>query len=149
MRLSLLVAHAEVNAADYFQLIHAEHRFDVQTAISGVECLNILRQQRPDVLVLDHNLLWGGGDGVLAHMREERHWAQVPVVFIHDGPANEISPLLETPVVCCLRRPYQFSELVRCIDYAARMNTRLPESRNLRHPRSPELYPLGGTPPRC
>jgi len=149
MRLSLLVAHAEANAADYSPLFHAENRFDVQTTNSGVECLNQLRRRRPDVVVLDHNLLWGGADGVLARMREESRWAQVAVVFIHDGPADEIASLLEAPVACCLQRPYQFYELIDCIEYAARTNTWLQESRKLRHQRSPELHPLGGTPPRC
>ena len=36
----------------------------VSTARTGLECLEKLMQSVPDVLVLEPELLWGGGDGV-------------------------------------------------------------------------------------
>ena len=43
----------------------------VTTASTGLECLERLRDFVPDVLVLDPELLWGGGDGVLAVIHEQ------------------------------------------------------------------------------
>ncbi len=40
--------------------------FDCRLVFSGVECVAALRGFQPDVLVLDPNIAWGGGDGVLA-----------------------------------------------------------------------------------
>ena len=39
--------------------------FELATASSGLEGLDLLRQRAPDVLVFDPQLPWGGGDGVL------------------------------------------------------------------------------------
>lgn len=43
----------------------------VATASTGLECLEKLRDFAPHVLVLDPELLWGGGDGVLAVIHEQ------------------------------------------------------------------------------
>jgi CheY-like chemotaxis protein len=45
--------------------------FSVQLTYSGVDCVTALREFRPDVLVLEANIPWGGGDGVLAVRDEE------------------------------------------------------------------------------
>jgi response regulator RpfG family c-di-GMP phosphodiesterase len=49
---------------------------------SGLECMCRLRNRVPDVLVLEPQLLWGGGDGVLAMMGENPDLANVPVMVL-------------------------------------------------------------------
>ena len=44
--------------------------FELATASSGLECVARLRERVPDVLVLEPQLPWGGGEGVLAMMGE-------------------------------------------------------------------------------
>ena len=56
--------------------------FDLVTATNGVECLARLRERTPDVLVLEPDLPWGGGDGVLAVMRQVFQLAHVPVMIV-------------------------------------------------------------------
>ncbi len=43
----------------------------VSTARTGIECWEKLSQSVPDLLVLEPELLWGGGDGVLALLDEQ------------------------------------------------------------------------------
>lgn len=45
--------------------------FDVCVASNGLECMELLREVRPDVVVLDWEMPWGGGDGVLALLQDE------------------------------------------------------------------------------
>ena len=40
--------------------------FEVVAAFSGLECVARLREQVPDVLVLEPQLPWGGGEGILS-----------------------------------------------------------------------------------
>lgn len=44
---------------------------DARLVFSGVDCVTALRDFHPDVLVLEPNIPWGGGDGVLAVRDEE------------------------------------------------------------------------------
>ena len=39
---------------------------ELRTAVNGLDCVAQLRECVPDVLVLEPQLPWGGGDGVLA-----------------------------------------------------------------------------------
>jgi len=68
----LSVLHADgdretrITHADFL----ASRGFQMQTAGDGIDCLQKLRQAVPDLLILDRELPWGGGDGVVAVMRE-------------------------------------------------------------------------------
>jgi DNA-binding response OmpR family regulator len=59
-----------------------EQGFELATAASGLECLARLRERSPDVLVLEPQLPWGGGEGVLAIMGEVPQLATVPVMVL-------------------------------------------------------------------
>jgi DNA-binding response OmpR family regulator len=56
--------------------------FEVDMALSGLECVSRLRERVPDMLVLEPQLPWGGGDGVLAIMGEDPDLAAVPVMVL-------------------------------------------------------------------
>lgn len=56
--------------------------FELVTATCGVECISRLRERTADVLVLEPQLPWGGGDGVLAIMREDPGLAVIPVMIV-------------------------------------------------------------------
>lgn len=43
----------------------------VRTAADGVGCINLLKEFRPNLLLLGSSLPWGGCDGVLAVIRED------------------------------------------------------------------------------
>lgn len=56
--------------------------FELATTSSGLECVARLRERTPDVLVLEPQLPWGGGEGVLAIMGEVPQLATVPVMVL-------------------------------------------------------------------
>jgi DNA-binding response OmpR family regulator len=56
--------------------------FELATASSGLECVGRLRERAPDVLVLEPQLPWGGGEGVLAIMGDVPQLAAVPVMVL-------------------------------------------------------------------
>lgn len=66
--------------AAYRELLRAD--FELATAPCGVECVARLRERVPDVLVLEPLLLWGGGGGVLAVMRDVPELAILPVMIV-------------------------------------------------------------------
>ena len=55
--------------------IYREHLEDlglaVRTAADGVQCVNLLRDFRPNLLLLGTSLPWGGCEGVLDVIKEE------------------------------------------------------------------------------
>jgi DNA-binding response OmpR family regulator len=69
---SLLAAYRELRRND----------FAVATAPNALKCVRRLRQFLPDVMVLEPQLPWGGGDGVLSIMRDEPCLADIPVTIV-------------------------------------------------------------------
>ncbi len=77
----VLIADSDERLLDRYRL-HFREEFELATATNGVECLACLRERTPDVLVLEPQLLWGGGDGVLAVMHQVSRLAFVPVMIL-------------------------------------------------------------------
>ena len=71
MKQALLIADRDAELCDVYRRFLTDRGYEVETSSDGLDCLRKLRQVTPAVLVLDLELLWGGGDGVLAWLREE------------------------------------------------------------------------------
>jgi CheY-like chemotaxis protein len=96
----------------------------VATAADGVECAARLREFAPDVVILDTDLLWGGADGVLAHLRAGGD-TRVPVVLLASPfvawceSEQDVLP----PVVGVLEKPVAVGSLLRAVRSAVAEGT--------------------------
>lgn len=109
----ILVADTDGSLADAFRSCLERLGFDVRTAQSGVECLNRLREMSPDILLLERELLWGGGDGVAAVLRETVPRCRSSVVLMNgSGTPEECQSLIMPPVVACLQKPFSLHRLL-------------------------------------
>ncbi len=77
---SVLLAAPESSSLWEARDLLSEEGLDVVSATSGVECINLLRDRQPDLLLLDPDLPWGQGEGVLAMMWQHADIPSVPVV---------------------------------------------------------------------
>ena len=94
----------------------AQERFTVAAAETGLECLAKLRAFAPDVLVLEPDLLWGGGSGVLATMSEDAELASIPVILVCNHEDTGSFSKLEAPQVReYLTKPLSPPALARAI----------------------------------
>jgi CheY-like chemotaxis protein len=75
------------------------HGYDVETANGGLECLAKLRHRTPDLLVLRWTLPWGGGDGILAWLREQPVDRRAPAVLVIGGSPDDGVSHHSSPVV--------------------------------------------------
>jgi two-component system response regulator MprA len=121
---SVLLADDDVTRRTFFAKFLEYKGYAVTTAAGGLECLSQLARFVPDVVVLDLDLPWGGGDGVIARMEEELGPLCPPVVLMTNRPSSEMPPgILTPPVIQCLRRPFRLTDLVdslRTAEYVAR-----------------------------
>lgn len=116
----ILIANVEEPFVEVLQtyLRHARHQ--TRIASNGLECLQLLHEFAPEVLLLDTMLLWGGSDGILAEMDANPVLRKIPVV--HLGDSLEQLSVWESPnVVAKLQRPLHMTELVQHLTYAARI----------------------------
>jgi DNA-binding response OmpR family regulator len=80
----VLIADKDENLLAEYREWLLQAGFDVMTAIDGLDCVGKLRTFKPHVLVLEPELPWGSGEGVLAMMYEEPDVPLVPVMILSD-----------------------------------------------------------------
>lgn len=117
----ILLTNEDDEFLEIMQSFLFDRGYQCKATHSGLECLALLRSFEPDVLVLDHELLWGGADGVLARMREETCLGRIPVIFMTGERAQIRSrEITRPPVVSHLEKPFSLHELLRAINAVGR-----------------------------
>jgi two-component system KDP operon response regulator KdpE len=110
MPAQLLIAESDPVLRRFYRTYLQAVGFEVETAADGLECLDRLRLGRPDALVVDLDLRWGGGDGVLSCLEgDDRPRA---VVALGSAPPAELARRLGLPETFCLQKPAHASSLV-------------------------------------
>ncbi len=137
MKQTLLIAEGDAELGDIFRRFLARRGFAVETAGDGLDCLDKLRLHQPAVLVLDQELRWGGGDGVLAWLREEGPRTGVAVILTTTAGSPANGPETpEPPVVKVLTKPFALTDLLESvrgvIGQAAPEETGTPNADDLR-----------------
>ena len=112
---SLLVADGDLTLSNRLKLVAGDLGMQIETANNGVECVRRLRQRKPDLVLLNIDLLWGGGHGVLAYLREEYAHRAPPVLLMGSTPAQKIPSLVSPPAIQYLSKPFTLSTLMAAI----------------------------------
>jgi CheY-like chemotaxis protein len=115
MKPVVLIADASAPWRDLVRRALAEHGCEVETATDGLDCLERLRRVKPAVLVLDFDLRWGGGDGILAWLRENGSAGSISVILTAWRGPRPVSQSLQPPVVCCLWKPFSLTKLAQTV----------------------------------
>lgn len=115
----LLIASSDATMCDIYERFFSGEGYEVEVVRDGLQCLNAARARVPDVLILEYELPWGGGAGVLARLREETRLASVDVVLVTCYDSDEVHEHEPSPPVRgCLRKPFlmrDLSKLVRSV----------------------------------
>jgi CheY-like chemotaxis protein len=122
MKPRLLVAEGDSAVAAEYRQYFTEHGLRVETARDGLHCVEMLDRYVPHALILNCELRWGGGDGVLAVMRQDERLAATPVLLLMgEGMAGRYDAAGERgwrygrPVIGCFRKPARLSDLLETL----------------------------------
>jgi DNA-binding response OmpR family regulator len=89
MDIRVLIADADWKLLGRYESFLEESGLEVVTASTALQCVELLRDFEPDVLVLEEELPWGQGDGVLDLMQTEPDVPVRPVIVLSSRPAAE------------------------------------------------------------
>jgi DNA-binding response OmpR family regulator len=113
MNASILIADSDPELVEILGEYLAERGYSVDTAAGVVECVTRLRRSPPDILLIEWDLLWRGGAGVLDRMREQKDMHRVAVVLMTSGVAGEANPDPEDRLtIRYLRKPFLADSLL-------------------------------------
>jgi PAS domain S-box-containing protein len=87
------------------------------TAMQGGLAIELAREHRPDLIVLDLHLPDLHGDEVIARLREDPRTAEIPVVmYSADATEPQVERLLALGAVAYLTKPARVSEFLGTVD---------------------------------
>ena len=117
---TVLFADANRDVRDVYACLLSSYGFQVETANDGLECLSKLRQAVPDLLILDLELPWGGGEGVLGLVREDPQLLPARIVLTSAvASESDLEYLAAPPTVQALAKPFRLSTLIKRVSLAA------------------------------
>jgi CheY-like chemotaxis protein len=86
-------------------------------AVQGASGLEMARQQKPDLILLDLHLPDMSGDEVLRHLRQHESTRDIPVAVISaDATAGRIQRLLDAGVNHYLTKPLDVGQFLQLLD---------------------------------
>ena len=92
------------------------YNYEVTTALSGEEGLELARRDIPDIVLLDHVMPDMDGDEVLVRLKMDPVTRGIPVVmFTADVKEVKIEDYLERGAVDCVYKPFVPAELLASI----------------------------------
>jgi CheY-like chemotaxis protein/anti-sigma regulatory factor (Ser/Thr protein kinase) len=95
--------------------------YELVPVMEGREALKVIREERPDIILLDLNLPDIRGDQVLRLLKADGELAEIPVVMVSaDAMGERIQQLLELGAEGYLTKPYKLHEFFAVIEAALR-----------------------------
>jgi CheY-like chemotaxis protein len=113
VRQSILIADGDAELCVRYRKFFKKRGYQTEISTDGLDCVRTLRHRTPDVLLLDLELRWGGGDGVLGWLNEEPQFLPGRVILTAtEASANLFDRLASPPVVKTLKKPFPLSTLL-------------------------------------
>lgn len=124
----IVVADQDLPFLELLQSFLWDREHEAELATDALECLTLLREFRPHVLVLGNHLLWGGSDGILETMQQDEELLAIPVLLLLDSRTE--TPLRRHPlVVSTACRPFRLDDLTKQITFLALLREASPRQR--------------------
>jgi len=79
---TILIADDSLTFVMYITTILKRMRFQVMTASNGLKALAVVREKRPDVVLLDIDMPGMSGKDVLRHLKENPDTESIPVIML-------------------------------------------------------------------
>ena len=108
---TVLVVDDEFGIAELFDAILTDEGYRVLTAINGRHGLEMLAQERPDLMFLDYMMPVMDGAALLRAMAADPMLHAIPVVVMSSMPEASVAERC-SGYAAFLRKPFKLSEVV-------------------------------------
>ncbi len=115
----LYVEDQDLNLRLVERIVLHRPEYKLLSAMQGRLALDLAREHRPDLILLDLNLPDMTGDEILRQLKLDPDLRQIPVVIISaDAMGERVEKLLEMGALDYLTKPYRVADFFRVIEKA-------------------------------
>ncbi len=117
MSKKLLVVDDDQMNLKMAEFILKQGDYAVYTVESGIDCLNFLKEDKPDLILLDVEMPVMNGIKTLEHIREKEETADIPVVFLTaSADSDTVVEAGRLGVVDYVKKPFLPQELLKRVE---------------------------------
>jgi CheY-like chemotaxis protein len=117
MTKSILVVDDDAMNLRMAEFILNKKNYVVYKADSGMQCLDMLRENRFDLILLDIEMPVMDGIKTLGHIRNVPTWKSIPVIFLTaDGGSKSVMEAMKLGAADYIRKPFMPQDLVERVE---------------------------------
>lgn len=87
---TILVVDDEQEVVQFLAMALEDAEFNVLTASDGFEALEIIRQQKPDLISLDLVMPKHSGAKLVRDLKKNKEWARIPIMIVTGHARDEL-----------------------------------------------------------
>lgn len=113
MKNKVLVVDDETQIVRLLSLRLQANNYEVALAYDGYQCIQMAREEKPDLILLDIKMPMGGGIKAFENLRADKLTEKIPVIFITAYPTSEVKKqVLEMGAEGFISKPFDSEELI-------------------------------------
>ncbi len=114
---TILVADDEPEVVNLVRMMLEWEGYTIVAAVDGEDTLTRVREDRPDLILLDVRMPKMSGLNVLNHLRSDLATADIPVIMLSVVTAYpDVRTALERGAIAYLPKPFELREIVRLVE---------------------------------
>lgn len=116
MKKKILVVDDEAQIVRLLSLRLQANNYDVIAAYDGYQCVQMAKEEKPDLILLDIKMPMGGGIKAFETLRVNTFTEKIPVIFITAFPSVEIKKqVIDMGANGFIAKPFSSKELLKKI----------------------------------
>ena len=116
MKKKILVVDDEIQIVRLLSLRLQANNYDVIVAYDGYQCIQLVKAENPDLILLDIKMPMGGGIEAFDNLRKNKITENIPVIFITAFPSVEVKKqVIDMGADGFIAKPFSSEELLNKI----------------------------------
>ena len=116
MKKKILVVDDETQIVRLLSLRLQANNYDVVVAYDGYQCIQMVKAENPDIILLDIKMPMGGGLETFENLRKNKITENIPVIFITAYPSVEVKiQVIDMGADGFIAKPFSSEELLNKI----------------------------------
>lgn len=112
MAKKILIIDDDPNIVEYLQDLFQDNGYETCTASDGLESMDVLKKEKPDLITLDLEMPEEWGPRFYRKLSQEEEFKNVPVIVISGLPASKYAI---KKAAASLSKPFDKEELLKIV----------------------------------
>ncbi|MFC1707730.1 PleD family two-component system response regulator, partial [Planctomycetota bacterium] len=111
----VLVVDDEADVRTFLVAVLEKHGYESRTAEDGLRALEVVREERPDLIILDLQMPHQTGTGFCRQLQRNKELARIPIIVVSGLPGRDVA--LPKPVAV-FDKPIDPVDFINTVDEA-------------------------------